>query len=213
MNTYIDQLAGYLEQLHGQKDQFLFQFVKPYWTRKIMPNHLTIARMIIGFLLFILLFNYKIATAVLILPLFFIGVTTDLLDGVVARAFNEETKLGKILDPLADRALILPVAIYSLFNNSLLLFVLLFFEIINALLSVLAQGKNIFFGSNIFGRTKMSVQSAVFLVILLFWPLPPSLGSIGILWLSAGLIVISVAQKFLIIKTYYEQKYKKHPAI
>lgn len=41
--------------------------------------------------------------------LFFIAGLTDLFDGMIARALKQETSLGKILDPIADKVLIIGV--------------------------------------------------------------------------------------------------------
>ncbi len=45
--------------------------------------------------------------------LFALAAVTDFLDGFCARFFNNETALGRILDPLADKALVLS-ALYAL---------------------------------------------------------------------------------------------------
>lgn len=41
--------------------------------------------------------------------LFFIAAITDFLDGFIARRFNQETQLGKMLDPVADKILLTSV--------------------------------------------------------------------------------------------------------
>ena len=97
----------YLEDLNRQKDGALFGFIKKYWPRQITPNHLTIARMVISVLLFQLLFLAHNDSSLLILPLFLIGIITDLLDGAIARCLHQETRFGAIADPVADRMLIL----------------------------------------------------------------------------------------------------------
>jgi cardiolipin synthase len=45
--------------------------------------------------------------------IFLIAATTDLVDGFVARRFGQQSDLGQILDPLADKCLIM-VTLYSL---------------------------------------------------------------------------------------------------
>jgi cardiolipin synthase len=40
------------------------------------------------------------------LVIFFAAAVTDLLDGLVARSFNQKTQLGAILDPMADKLLL-----------------------------------------------------------------------------------------------------------
>ena len=45
------------------------------------------------------------------LTLFLIGMASDALDGLIARRHNQQTELGTLLDPLADKALILSALI------------------------------------------------------------------------------------------------------
>ncbi len=207
MRNILNSFGSYLEKLNDQKDQLFFYLVKPYWPRAILPNHLTIFRIIIGGILFFLLFVFKNYNGFIILPLFFIGAITDLLDGVIARCLQKETKFGKTVDPIADRILILPIAIYSLIENQYLIIVFLVMEIINTLVSAFSHDKEIFFGSNIFGKTKMFLQSIVFIGILLLWPQKPNPIFINLLWLSVILMLFSTISKLTYIKEYYDKKH------
>ena len=47
----------------------------------------------------------------LALSLFVVGIASDALDGLIARRHNQQTELGTLLDPLADKALILSALI------------------------------------------------------------------------------------------------------
>jgi cardiolipin synthase len=69
-----------------------------------LPNLLTIVRILTipGFL--ILLTSGRPAAA---LALFVVGGVTDALDGAIARLTNSKTELGAVLDPLADKLLLL----------------------------------------------------------------------------------------------------------
>ncbi len=67
-----------------------------------IPNLLSLIRIILipFFVHFFLKGKIQVALIVLFLASF-----TDLLDGLVARAFNQRSKVGHILDPLADKLL------------------------------------------------------------------------------------------------------------
>lgn len=198
MKNLLYDLKSFFEKIDGLRDRVLFAFIKPYWPRQVSPNQLTIFRIVIGIFLFIVLFFYKESNALLVIPLFFIGTLTDLLDGSVARALNKETRVGAMLDPAADRILIIPIAVYSLFtDHRWLLLWLLLLEIVNALISIYAYSKNIFLQPNIFGKIKMVLQSIVFAAILIFWPKTPHIFFIYILWFSIIFMIISIYFKTL----------------
>ncbi len=71
----------------------------------LLINLLTFARIIIAVFIFGLLAlkNYYI----LILILFIIAGVTDYFDGFLARKYNATSRIGEILDPLADKILII----------------------------------------------------------------------------------------------------------
>ena len=68
-------------------------------------NLLTFARIIIAVIIFgfLALKNYYFLS----LALFFIAGITDYLDGFFARKYNATSQIGEILDPLADKILII----------------------------------------------------------------------------------------------------------
>ena len=53
--------------------------------------------------------------------IFLFAAATDLLDGLVARRFNQQSTLGQLLDPIADKCLIMGT-LYSLLFQIPLLF-------------------------------------------------------------------------------------------
>ena len=67
-------------------------------------NLLTFSRIIIGAFIFILLMSP--AYYLLAFILFFIAGITDYLDGYLARKYDSVSELGEILDPIADKILI-----------------------------------------------------------------------------------------------------------
>lgn len=80
------------------------------------PTVLTLVRLFVSPLLFPFLVYYvvpqqQLLTNMLIAGLLMIVCLTDFLDGYLARWHKQETELGKILDPLADKLLALPLFI------------------------------------------------------------------------------------------------------
>jgi len=69
-----------------------------------LANKITILRILLipFFIAFILYSKWMIAFAV-----FFIAAITDWVDGYIARVMKQKTELGRILDPVADKLLII----------------------------------------------------------------------------------------------------------
>ncbi len=80
-----------------------------------LANQLTILRLLMVPLFIILLGYNKPLYALLV---FFLAGVTDALDGYIARSRNQITKLGKILDPIADKALLVSAFIF-IYNSDL----------------------------------------------------------------------------------------------
>ncbi|MBW1973996.1 MAG: CDP-alcohol phosphatidyltransferase family protein [Deltaproteobacteria bacterium] len=68
-----------------------------------VPNILTVIRILLTPLLVWLLLDGRMSSA---LCVFFVAGVTDGLDGFIARTFNQKSRLGTYLDPLADKLLL-----------------------------------------------------------------------------------------------------------
>ena len=198
MKSFLDDLKFSLEKIDNFRDRVLFLFIKPYWPRKITPNQITYVRLVIGVILFALLFFFNIENKALIISLFCVGILTDLFDGSVARGLNEITDFGTMLDPVADRMLIVPIAVYSLLKfQKWLLLALIVEEIIGALIVLFQKSREKNVSPNIFGKTKMFLVSVVFAAILVFWPAAPSPFFIDVLWLAMAFAFVSIFARVL----------------
>ncbi|SDN79358.1 CDP-diacylglycerol--glycerol-3-phosphate 3-phosphatidyltransferase [Desulfonauticus submarinus] len=69
-----------------------------------IPNILTIFRIVLTPIFVITFVSKKIFFSLII---FFVAGITDALDGFIARFFNQKSTLGAILDPLADKILLM----------------------------------------------------------------------------------------------------------
>ncbi|HMV45371.1 MAG TPA: CDP-alcohol phosphatidyltransferase family protein [Leptospiraceae bacterium] len=85
----------------------------------LLPNLLTLSR-----ILLILPSIYFIEKVDLILSVVFIGflLITDFLDGFLARKLNQTSSLGAVLDPIADKLVVIAFFLHLLFRNSVLEF-------------------------------------------------------------------------------------------
>jgi CDP-diacylglycerol--glycerol-3-phosphate 3-phosphatidyltransferase len=72
-----------------------------------LPNLLTLSRILMTFLLMALLFVPGAAAKAMAVILFLLCCLTDYLDGHIARARGLVSDFGRIMDPLADKVLVL----------------------------------------------------------------------------------------------------------
>ena len=69
-----------------------------------LPNILSVLRALLGFVIVYFIYNDKYVTALII---FVIAAISDCLDGYIARKHQSISIFGKIIDPIADKILIL----------------------------------------------------------------------------------------------------------
>ena len=137
-----------------------------------MANLLTIVRIIgtIPLVILIYLDGPNIDSFIL----FCVLALTDFFDGYLARKYNKTTKLGNILDGIADKFLMLSVTIVLLIKHvipyySLLIFLRDFISIFFVI--YLTKTNKSIPKSNIFGKAKTTFQilSIVFALLLGKW--------------------------------------------
>lgn len=190
------QVKSFLEKIDYYRDLSLTSFIKKYWPRWLIPNYITYLRFVVAFIILWLLVIGYYNKAVLI-PLILVGALTDILDGSVARILKMVTKLGEIIDPIADRVLIIPVALFSLINHYIvLLFLLIVPELYNGLLALYCKIKRIEVKPNIFGKFKMVFYCVGFIYIFIFdFPRQPELFPIILLYISLLFLVVDMVFK------------------
>ena len=71
-----------------------------------LPNCITLLRLAVIPVLFLILFSPGRILSMVIAILFILASITDLIDGYVARKYNIVTTMGKFLDPVADKLIV-----------------------------------------------------------------------------------------------------------
>tara|TARA_B100001059_G_scaffold211592_1_gene226060 strand:- start:475 stop:1059 length:585 start_codon:yes stop_codon:yes gene_type:complete len=84
-----------------------------------IPNILTIGRIIIVPIFVFTFFIPGFFGDLIPFFLFVIASFTDYLDGLLARLFKEESKLGELLDPIADKILVAAALILLVMNGTI----------------------------------------------------------------------------------------------
>ena len=103
--------------------------------KKAIPNVLTLFRCLISILLPILIIYGGETGAILAAPLLLLAGLSDYFDGFFARKYNVVSILGKVLDPIADKLLVIGVLL-SLASENLLDF---YFGFIPSLIIILRE--------------------------------------------------------------------------
>ena len=96
-----------------------------------IPNILTIGRIIIVPVFVITFFLPGFFGDLIPFFLFVLASFTDYLDGLLARIFKEESKLGELLDPIADKILVSAALVLLIMNGTIKSF-----EVIAALIII-----------------------------------------------------------------------------
>ena len=127
---------------------------------KNLPNYLTCIRILGSVILpIILLYNADVIGCLIALNIFVICSITDYFDGYLARLMKHESSFGKMLDPIADKLLVIMilVALPLVYKDSYT-FALGIPSIIIISREILVSGIREFFGSSTgtFSVTKMS---------------------------------------------------------
>ena len=103
--------------------------------KKAIPNALTLFRCLVSILLPILIIYGGETGAILAAPLLLLAGLSDYFDGFYARKYNVVSILGKVLDPIADKLLVIGVLL-SLASENLLDF---YFGFIPSLIIILRE--------------------------------------------------------------------------
>jgi CDP-diacylglycerol--glycerol-3-phosphate 3-phosphatidyltransferase len=152
-----------------------------------LPNALTVLRIFLVPLLVVVLLTRFEGHVYLGAAIFGLAVLTDYLDGFFARRRNEVTRLGILLDPLADK-LLTAAAFLSLVEMGLVpawvVMIIIARELAVTGLRNVAAGRGVLIRASGLGKAKMAAQVTAILLLLLSRPVPalrlPGLVALGL---------------------------------
>ncbi len=176
--------------------------------RFIRPNHLTVVRLILVPVVFLLLYFEHRGWA---LAMFIVGMCTDFIDGAMARTRDQTSTFGVYADPVADKLLVAAVLVWwvqrHFYDHGALGYVVpIFLGFIVVELIFTAIGVSVLLRSgatqpsNAFGKGKMIIQSlALFLFLLAAILELQKLTEVSLylLWVALALAVVSGAKQVL----------------
>lgn len=161
-----------------------------------LPNKLTMGRIVaIPVFIVVFLMGYKYAAAII----FILAALTDMLDGHIARKHNLVTNFGKLMDPLADKLLVMSALICLVqvgYVPGWMVVVILGREFIITGMRQVAAAQGIVIAAGTTGKIKTITQMiAIPLLIMENWPFS-LLGfnlpmDIIFLWIALAMTIIS----------------------
>jgi CDP-diacylglycerol--glycerol-3-phosphate 3-phosphatidyltransferase len=141
-----------------------------------LPNTLTVVRFLL-IPVILLTFDARFAYHELVAPLIFVLASiTDSLDGRIARRYAKVTTLGKFLDPLADKMLILAVLALLVQDGLLAAWVVVLIlgrELLITGLRAVGAAQGLIIVATPFGKTKTVSQMLAVGLLMLARPYPP----------------------------------------
>lgn len=141
---------------------------------------------------------FEITMRILATIIFAVASITDYYDGKIARKYNLVTNLGKLLDPLADKILVISALVtLTKFDEISLWFVLIiiFRELLITGLRSIVAAEGVVIAAGNLGKWKTFVQMVVLVIIILF-PLSFKINNI-LLLIPVILTVVSGAEYLL----------------
>ena len=165
-----------------------------------LPNKLTMARIIaIPVFIVVLMMEYRYAATII----FILAALTDMLDGHIARKYNLVSNFGKLMDPLADKLLVMAALVCLVELGDVpawMVVVILAREFAVTGLRQVAVEQGIVIAAAPTGKIKTITQMiAIPLLLLANWPFV----YIGIpmdqifLWIAVAMTIISGVEYFV----------------
>lgn len=175
-----------------------------------IPNFLTLLRIILTPVFFTTLVSYGPGKEFLrfwALGIFVVAAATDALDGILARILNQKTPLGQILDPLADKFLLLCGYVGLLFVTALpykpplwVTITILFRDIVLSFgfFTLLFMNIKLEVKPNWLGKATTTFQMLLLILVLIEWPIAVPVAYLTVAFtIASGIVYVSKGLKLI----------------
>jgi CDP-diacylglycerol--glycerol-3-phosphate 3-phosphatidyltransferase len=175
-----------------------------------LPNLLTIGRMVVIPLVILLIDRGSPKDCWWAALVYSAAALTDLIDGWLARRMRVVSVLGKFLDPLADKLLVMAVLIYMIPMGRIptwAVALLLAREISVTGLRSIASSEGVVIAAGDEGKTKTALQMVGILCLILGYPYhltfgPIDLGYVDLVYVGRALVYVSLVFSVLSALSY-----------
>ena len=135
-----------------------------------LPNVLSLLRLLMIPLIIMLMVHVNDELFPYLIITYVIAVSLDFLDGYIARKFSQETELGRIIDPMADKILVLAILITLTAKFGFPLWLAAFIILRDILILwasvLLYQGKRIVKPSLVVGKATFALLSLLIFIFI-----------------------------------------------
>lgn len=182
-----------------------------------LPNKLTLLRLIlIPFFIAAFYLGFFAGHYFVALGIFVVASLTDFLDGYIARKYNMVTDLGKFLDPIADKVLVLAglivliadpyetnvfgrIGIIGIIYGGVGVSIIMAREMVVSSLRMMAAKKGIVLAAEMTGKVKTFFTDVTIIVLLLAGDLLNFAPEVGIVFDYIGLVCFGISVLLTII--------------
>jgi len=167
-----------------------------------IPNMLTLARIMITPFIVYAIIEHQPALALILMG---VAGVTDMLDGAIARYFNQRSTVGAFMDPLADKLMLIStvVSLYLIEQVPTFLFLAVVFRDMIILIGALAYEMvthKLEMQPTIASKITTFLQIMLVLTILsdLAWKLPGDMVLQSMIWLTFAFTCLSGVQYMIV---------------
>ncbi len=182
-----------------------------------LPNKLTLLRLIlIPFFIMAFYLGFFAGHYFVALGIFVVASLTDFLDGYIARKYNMVTDLGKFLDPIADKVLVLAglivliadpyetnvfgrIGIIGIIYGGVGVSIIMAREMVVSSLRMMAAKKGIVLAAEMTGKVKTFFTDVTIIVLLLAGDLLNFAPDVGVVFDYIGLACFGISVLLTII--------------
>ncbi|MEN2997756.1 MAG: CDP-alcohol phosphatidyltransferase family protein [Brevinematia bacterium] len=142
-------------------------------SKLILVNIFTLARVALFPVILVLVLSGGLVNILIAFFLFVIGALTDAFDGILARKYNVESKFGFIIDPIADKFLVLGTLLAISLVDYLMIpiwlfFVILFRDVIVSILKPISERWGFSIPTTLFAKVKTTVQFVGIILVFVY---------------------------------------------
>lgn len=144
-----------------------------------LPNKITLSRIVLAFIFMFFLFSQGLMAKYLAFFTFCLASLTDIIDGQIARRRKLENDFGRLMDPIADKILVL-AAFLAFVEMKIIpawtVIIILFRELVITGLRINAAMRGKVLSASLAGKHKTASQMVTIICILLFLIIRESAG-------------------------------------